>query len=259
METLALFVRQPQAKKTKTRLAKVIGEENTLRLYSAFLCDLAETCAQWAQQSVGVDPNRRLVLYAEPDVEDPVLAEIARRTGARTCSQVEGDLGERMRSCIEDEFNRGARSVCIIGSDSPHLMCHQLDHAFRALMWHHVVLGPSFDGGYWLVGSQRPAPDLFTDIPWSTSDVTRATLERCRNLGGAEPHLLPLSFDVDTAEDVQRLACHLFGTGTARHTWNAMLDMELIDDVGRVLFEVPTQEKPGGKSGKKAKGKRGAA
>jgi len=235
METLALFARQPQPSRTKTRLAKSIGEGRALQLYTSFMLDTAHTCWSWLQQTVGADPNRRLVLYTAPDAQDPVLAEVARLAGAHTEVQAEGDLGVRMQACLDDEFARGARSVCILGTDTPHLPLHLLDHAYRALAWHQVVLGPSSDGGYWLVGAQRPPPDLFSNVEYSTPDVTRATIAKCR-AQRVEPHLLPMTFDVDDDADLRSLATMLYATGRDSKTWQTLRDLKLVDDDGRLLL-----------------------
>lgn len=237
METLVLFARVPKLGQVKTRLAKVRGDEAALRLYTAFFRDTVETCGAWRAQRVAADPNRRLVLYITPDAEDPILAEAARRSGARTVPQPEGDLGERLRFIFAAEFSRGARAVCAIGSDSPTLPLHLLEHAFRALYWERVVLGPSFDGGFWLVGAQRPAPDLFSGIPWSTDTVVPATLERLRQQGVVS-HLLPFWYDVDEDDDLERLVWHLRALrakdpGVCPATWEALVNLGLAQGVRR--------------------------
>src|SRR5687768_7766700 len=130
METLVLFAKAPVLGTVKTRLAKERGAEEALLLYTAFLVDVADQCAAWRAEKVAVDQNRRLCLYASPDADDPVLAEVARRSGARTERQADGDLGMRLRACFDAEFQRGARSVCVIGSDSPTLPLHLIDEAF---------------------------------------------------------------------------------------------------------------------------------
>lgn len=208
MESLVLFAKAPIAGRVKTRLAGERGDRDALILYSAFLRDVVTACARWRDQSVAVDPNRRLVLYVDPDENDPIFAEAARASGARLVPQPAGDLGERLRFIFEAEFARGARAVCAIGSDSPTLPVHELDHAFRALLWERVVIGPTFDGGYWLIGAQRPAPDVFSDIPWSTPSVVNRTIATLR-AQQVTPYLLPFWYDVDEAADLETLVWHV--------------------------------------------------
>jgi rSAM/selenodomain-associated transferase 1 len=218
----------------KTRLASERGDRDALLLYTGFLLDSAETCRRWHTNRVASDPNRRLVIYVDPGPDDPVLAEVARRAGGRLVAQPEGDLGDRLRFIFDEEFGRGARAVCAVGSDSPTLPAHMIDHAFRALAWERVALGPTFDGGYWLVGAQRPAPDLFSNIPWSTPEVLQRTLTLLRGQG-LEGHLLPFWYDIDEDKDLERLVWHVRALRAAQpgalpNTWDALVRTGLVRD-----------------------------
>lgn len=208
MESLVLFARAPVLGEVKTRLAERLGAEKAARLYAAFLLDTLDVCASWRAQTIAVDPNRRLVLYVTPGVDDPIFAECARRSGAQIVAQPEGPLGERLAAIFSQEFDRGARAVCAIGSDAPTLPLHLIEHAFRALRWERVVLGPSADGGYWTIGAQRPAPDLFTGIPWSTPDVMSTTLAHL-HAQDVPAHILPFWYDVDDDTGLAQLTWHL--------------------------------------------------
>jgi rSAM/selenodomain-associated transferase 1 len=242
VETLILFTKAPLPGKTKTRLAKERGDDAALRLSTAFLTDTAALCGRWRSRSAeagsAVDANRRLAFYVDPLVEDPILVDLAWKAGARLELQQGKDLGERLRHAFDAELARGARAVCAIGSDSPTLPLHLLDHAFRALLWERVIIGPTFDGGYWLVGAQRPAPNLFDNIPWSTAAVVARTASLLRTQGLAA-HLLPFWYDVDEASDLERLVWHLKalhadsgGRSDDAHvspaTFQALLDVGLI-------------------------------
>jgi rSAM/selenodomain-associated transferase 1 len=235
MESLVVFAKRPLAGRVKTRLSSGRGDAQAALLYGAFLQDTARACLKWREQSVAVDPNRRLVWMLEPDGEDPVIVELARRCGARVTPQGDGDLGDRLARAFKAEFDRGARAVCAIGTDSPTLPPHLVDHAFRALMFERVVLGPTFDGGYWLVGAQRPPPDLFTDIPWSTPDVLQTTLDHLRSQD-VDGYLLPFWYDVDEEADLDRLLWHIralraHDPTAATATWSALRQMGLADGV----------------------------
>lgn len=232
MESLLIFAKPPVMGKVKTRLAAERGEKEALILYTAFLQDTASLCAGWRTSSAGADPNRRLVLCVADQIEDPLMVDLARVGGARLMLQTDGDLGERLTNAFQQEFDRGARAVCAVGGDSPTLPGYLLDQAFRCLFWERVVIGPTFDGGYWLVGAQRPAPDIFSQIPWSTPAVTMRTLAKLQkqNVTGA---LLPFWYDVDSAFDLEKLAWHLKATrqkdpqvGTA--TWKALSQIGIV-------------------------------
>jgi rSAM/selenodomain-associated transferase 1 len=234
VETLVLFAKAPVAGGVKTRLAKERGEHDAVILAAGFLLDTAAVCAQWKAQKIAVDQNRRVAIYGAPDVDDPILAEAARRAGARLEVQRGNDLGQRLRHAFEAEYERGARAVAAVGADSPTLPVHLLDEAFRALIWERVVLGPTFDGGYWLVGAQRPAPDLFSDVPWSTPAVLPHTVNKLR-ASGVEPHLLPFWYDVDQAADLERLVWHAKSLRASSSeqvaaTWRALAGIGLVKD-----------------------------
>lgn len=234
MESLLVFAKRPLAGRVKTRLAADRGEEQAALLYGAFLQDTARACLKWREQTVAVDPNRRLVWMLEPHGDDPVIVELARRCGARIVPQGDGDLGDRLSRAFKAEFERGARAVCAIGTDSPTLPPHLVDHAFRALMFERVVLGPTFDGGYWLVGAQRPAPDIFSDIPWSTPETLQTTLDKLR-AQDAPGYLLPFWYDVDNDGDLDRLAWHVRALRdqdptAATATWGALSQMGVTEE-----------------------------
>ncbi|HEX8952999.1 MAG TPA: TIGR04282 family arsenosugar biosynthesis glycosyltransferase [Polyangia bacterium] len=191
MSTIVIFARAPQLGEVKTRLAKSIGAERALALYEAFLDD---TCA--LTQGLGA----RRVIAVAGDVDHPRVAHLAKSQRLAVEPQGDGDLGARMARAVAAHVARGP--VVLIGSDAPTLPRAHVHQALDALMTHDVVLGPSDDGGYYLIGARVDAPELFADVHWSTSDVLATTLAR---LGERSHVLLPAWHDVDSAEDLLRL------------------------------------------------------
>src|SRR5204863_47529 len=119
-----------------------------------------------------------------------------------TCRpQGAGPLGQRLRSAFEQAFSSGASRVAIIGSDCPAVTVQDIDEAWKSLRTHDVVLGPASDGGYWLIGSNRPLPQLFEDIAWSTEKVFAETIARVRR-GGLSVRILRELSDVETARAI---------------------------------------------------------
>jgi glycosyltransferase A (GT-A) superfamily protein (DUF2064 family) len=100
--------------------------------------------------------------------------------------------------------------VVVIGTDCPELPAALLDEAFRSLERQDLVLGPTHDGGYYLVGLGRLAPEIFRSIPWGSPSVLATTIERA-SAGGLSVTRLPNLGDLDTPDDLERLA----GLGTA--------------------------------------------
>ena len=100
-------------------------------------------------------------------------------------------------------FAEGATGVVAIGTDSPWLTADEVEAAFEALRHHDAVLGPTQDGGYYLIGLRRFVPALFEDIAWSTTSVYAQTLARADHLR-LRMHVLRTGYDVDRPEDLQR-------------------------------------------------------
>ncbi|MCP4747791.1 MAG: DUF2064 domain-containing protein [Desulfobacteraceae bacterium] len=121
--------------------------------------------------------------------------------------QVKADLGRRMYSAMDHVFEQGARKVVLVGTDIAGMQPWHVEKAFEALNTHDVVLGPAADGGYWLVGSNRPV-DIFRNINWGTDQVLAQTLESARRLGLKVARTAVLN-DIDTPEDLTlRLPAH---------------------------------------------------
>jgi rSAM/selenodomain-associated transferase 1 len=122
--------------------------------------------------------------------------------------QVEGDLGERLRSFFVEEFDHGAGRVVVIGSDSPTLDPTIVISAFLCLEGRDVVLGPAADGGYYLVGARGGVPPIFEGISWGGPQVLIQTIDRLRDTRWSLA-LLPPWYDVDTPEAWTMLGGHL--------------------------------------------------
>lgn len=197
-EALIIFAKQPDPNNTKTRLSPPLNREDAARLYTCFLADILATARE-------VEGARRFIFY-DPPAAEAYFAGLA--PDFLLLPQSGGELGKRMHLALAELLSRGYRRVVLAGSDLPHLRAPALQQGFVALRdGAEVVLGPSADGGYYLVGLTRPQPELF-DLPMSTPDVLRQTVERIRRLN-LRYVLLREEFDVDTIADLKRLAAHL--------------------------------------------------
>jgi rSAM/selenodomain-associated transferase 1 len=193
MSALIVFARAPERGTVKTRLAAALGDDAALALYLAFLDDVC-------RESAGV--AARTVLSVAGDPNHPSLVSLATAYGLERVAQGEGDLGARMLAALERELGRGGPAL-VIGSDAPTVLRQEYEAALRALADHEVALGPSHDGGYWLIGVRAPEPQLFTDVAWSTPSVLETTERR---LAGRRVARLPGHDDVDDAPSLARLA-----------------------------------------------------
>lgn len=190
--TLLVFAKAPRPGTVKTRLAADVGDAEATRIYRALGSGVVD--------AVRTGPWTTVVCYAPADARP----EMRRWLGDPHLvfrPQAGGDLGRRMERAVEDAFAEGADAVCVVGADTPCIDGGLVDRAFHALEDHDVVLGPAKDGGYWLVGVDRPRPELFRDVPWSTPRVLEVTRARVRAAGLRE-QLLPVLADVDRLDDV---------------------------------------------------------
>jgi rSAM/selenodomain-associated transferase 1 len=190
-ESIALIVaKAPLPGRAKTRLATAIGPTQAAALARAMLLDTLEGCRREVP-IVGV-------LCASPD-EVELLVELA-GPGAPVVVQEGSGLSSALREGVRHSLDLGS-IVLLVSSDIPGVPAGALHDAVCLLgEGVDVVLGPGYDGGYWLIGVREQHPGLFDDIPWSTTGVLEATLVRCRDLS-LETRLLDPWRDIDTIGD----------------------------------------------------------
>ncbi len=203
-QALVVFAKPPEPGEVKTRLAGPIDEEDAARLYRAFLLDTGERIVRFCSEASS--PISPVLAFANSP--NASAFEWFWEHDFRALEQTGENLGARMHRAVEQCVESGARRVVIVGTDSPTLLNRHLAAAFRALETHDVVVGPSFDGGYYLIGLDTPRRSLFEEIDWSTRSVLRGTLRRC-HAGDLLCELLEFWYDVDTFDDLRRLRTHL--------------------------------------------------
>ncbi len=187
---LMIFAKNPRPGEVKTRLAESVGDRRARSIYLRLLRRTRRVASRTEAD--------RQIWFSRPPTESE------RWPRSRFVERLqEGDnLGSRMRNAFREAFEEGYGRVVIIGSDCPGLNTDHLEEAFEKLGAHQAVLGPSADGGYYLLGMNRFYPGLFDGIPWSTGRVLEKTLGKTESLG-LEIHRLPQLNDVDTEADWQ--------------------------------------------------------
>jgi len=192
---LAVMAKAPVAGMVKTRLVPPLTHEQAAELYRALLLDQLE-------HLTALTIADRYLVFA-PDSAAPLMEGLA-PAGFQCLPQGGGDLGERMNGIFTELWGRGHRNVVLIGSDVPALPLDYLAKSFDFLTTKRVVLGPSRDGGYYLVGMNQPTPEIFYDMTWSHDQILAQTAGRLAQFG-LQPALLPQWFDIDKAEDLKQL------------------------------------------------------
>ena len=186
---LIIFIKNPVLGLVKTRLAATVGDEQALEIYLKLL-----HYTQCITNTLGVD---KAVFYS--DFIDK--ADFWGNSTHLKILQREGDLGCKMKSAFQWGFEKGYKKICIIGSDCYELTAEIIINAFKLLKTKDVVLGPSNDGGYYLLGLKKMSVELFQNKKWSTDSVAADTLNDLKELG-LDYQLLKRLNDVDVEEDV---------------------------------------------------------
>jgi rSAM/selenodomain-associated transferase 1 len=200
-QALAVAAKAPRPGTVKTRLQSFLSAEDATELYRCFLMDTIALM----DSIPNTDP---VISYTPVGAEEYFEGVIARRH--RLLPQRGTDFGQKLRYALEDLLDEGYYSVAIMNSDSPTLPAAHLRLAFDKLSrpGARVVLGPAFDGGYYLIGIKDSEPRLFEDISWSTDRVLKQTIDRA-NAIGLDVELLPPWYDVDDEQSFERLALDL--------------------------------------------------
>jgi uncharacterized protein len=187
---VAILLKAPRLGTVKTRLAAEVGDRHALRLYRVMV---ARTLA--AAREAGLVPA---IWFTPADA----AAEMRHWLGEATIMrpQASGDLGARL--AVAAQAVEPGRGWLAIGADCPRLDAALLAEAAAEIAGQDVVLGPTVDGGYYLIGGRAPLPDLFTGMPWSTSALLDATRARLADAGVSWCELRTLR-DVDTADDAR--------------------------------------------------------
>ncbi|MGH7919592.1 MAG: TIGR04282 family arsenosugar biosynthesis glycosyltransferase [Candidatus Dormibacteraceae bacterium] len=191
--TSRLFIaaKAPRPGLAKTRLGDGIGHRRATALYAAFLTDLGARFD-------------RVSWYVTPAGAWREIAPLVRPSRGTTVHlQPEGDWNERQRHLLRAATGKGDQRVVLLASDSPHLTRDYVEDAFAALTEHDLVLGPTRDGGYALIGL-RHWHDVLSGVTMSGGDVLEGILARAGALD-LRVFLLPTSFDVDEAGDLEQL------------------------------------------------------
>ena len=190
-KALIILTKNPELGKVKTRLAKTIGDEKALEVYKKLVLHTYHITA-----NLNVD---KFVFYSDNIEADDIWDA---NLFIKALQQV-SNLGDRMNAAFEHVFNLNYKSVCIIGSDCYELNADIIDTAFSQLEETNCVIGPTFDGGYYLLGLNNLQPEVFKNIEWSTETVFDATVNICKKLHLSTSYLVKLN-DVDVEKEVPK-------------------------------------------------------
>ena len=198
---LLIFTRTPIPGKVKTRLIPITGEAGAVEIHTELLKQTIETAKR--------SSIKHIELWCTPTTEHQTLAALAENFSITLKTQAGGDLGERMCFAIEQAL-RSYNGVLLIGSDCIELSEFDLELALEKLInGCDVVLGPAYDGGYYLIGLTKSYRQLFINIEWGTDRVLEKTRERVAQLK-LKSYELARRRDIDRPEDLQSARGQVF-------------------------------------------------
>lgn len=191
---LIVFAKAPIPETVKTRLCPPLTAEEAASLHGSLVLDAIERAKALTDLT--------LYVAGSPNVTHPFFKVLEGRYAVRLFEQRGADLGSRMREAMHDAFVAGHTKALLTGTDLPNLPRSYLTRAIDLLNTHELVLGPTLDGGYYLVGLRRPVPELFEGIAWSSPAVLRETKKKAEE-AGISVGLLPECRDLDDLEDLK--------------------------------------------------------
>lgn len=196
------MTKAPRAGAVKTRLVPPLTAEEAAALNVCFLRDIT-AAIQKSADTTGLSAG--VAVYTPVGAEESYNGVLP--TKFFLIAQQGNGFGERLQSAVQDLVDVGFVAVCLINSDSPTVPASIFTEATQVLAQpgERVVLGPSDDGGYYLIGLKKLHARLFEEIDWSTEKVLRQTIDRAREID-LDVHLLPSWFDVDDRATLQRLS-----------------------------------------------------
>ena len=208
-----VFAKNPVPNQVKTRLVPTLSPEQAATLYTAFLTDWCDTLVKL--------PDVGLIIAYTP-AEARFDLQVLIGYDAIYIPQIGADLGERLAAVTQWAAEHGYTKILLVGSDSPTLPISYISKAFTLLDSRDIVVGPSTDGGYYLIGFSATniamtVPFVFEEIAWSTADVFQQTVAHIRSLK-VTFGLLPPWYDIDTAEDLAFLHAHISAMRLAGET-----------------------------------------
>ncbi len=188
------FCKQPIPGNVKSRIARFVGNDEAAEIYKKLLSNVVENT---------FDKNKAeysYTLYCSPDDKHPYLTDLKAFYNLDSKNQTGNDVGEKMFQALDDCLVQ-YHQVVLIGSDCPELNQSYINQAFSLLNTGiDIVLGPTADGGYALIGANKISNEIFQEINWSTEEVLEQTIQKLEKIN-YNYSLLTEVRDVDTIED----------------------------------------------------------
>ena len=222
---LAIMTKAPRAGHVKTRLVPPLTQDEAAKLNSCFLSDTAAAISQACGEN-----SQGVAVYTPVGAEAAYMGVLP--SDFRLIPQREGAFGERLALAAEDLLLMGFSSLCLIDSDSPTVPWEVYAEAITKLAepGDRIVLGPSDDGGYYLIGLKQRHRSLFENIQWSSEQVIEQTIARAAQVG-VPVRLLPTGFDIDDGASLARLCTELLTAASSSTSDSAPATRKFLSEI----------------------------
>jgi len=197
--SLIIFVKSPIPGNVKTRLTPYITSTEAAELYKAFIADIVCNVHELKCEQI-------TIAFTPSDAEATLHSVCGQSVDY--LPQKGDNLGERMKNAFKHSFHKGSTRTVIIGTNSPTLPLSYIQKSFDALKEVPVAIGPTFDGGYYLIGLSEQNDAIFDGVDWSTLKVFGQTLTRIQAIN-KQLYVLPPWYDVDTTDNLEFLRSHI--------------------------------------------------
>ncbi len=194
-QALIVFIKWPELGKVKTRLQPELSLQASVQLYKAMTEDIV-------RRFTNISGFDMILFFDPPSALNKIKAWLG--TNQAMIPQSGNTLGDRMHNAFTYTFKKGYKKILLIGSDIPSLELEDVFHGFDGLEHHEIVLGPSPDGGYYLIGMNQINPNVFENIIWSSDTVLGETVKRIQD-DKLRYKLLSVINDIDTFDDLLEL------------------------------------------------------
>ena len=216
-ECLIILAKRPIPGRVKTRLARDVGIESAAELSECFLMDLIENVKNLSiPKIISCDPKSSIEYFRNYNIDQLFI-------------QRGNSIGERMYNSFMDCFKAGFSRAILIGSDSPDIPKSFFGDALSSLSAYDMVIGPTQDAGYYLIGFRRDtlSKDIFSEINWSTSRVWQETRLKIEN-NGVNCFTLPEWYDIDNISGLHHFFSHNVQSLTHSKTIQYIINKEII-------------------------------
>ena len=202
LNALLIFAKYPDPGKVKTRMQPQVSAQDAADLYRAMVEDL--------YISFDHSGDFNTIVYFTPESKRSAFKNWL-GSGVSLKNQCDGNLGDKLGTAFKSCFNDGYKKVIAIGGDCVTITAEEISRAFETLETDDAVIGPTEDGGYYLIGTAEMIPGLFDTIAWSTELVFTQTIQKLKS-SSLRFTVLEKKFDIDTVQDAERLFQKIGGT-----------------------------------------------